>query len=40
MEKLQKVTFERFSFKKYQKYQQKGLPVRLVTGRGIEVHIM
>ena len=40
MEKLQKVTFERFSFKKYQKYQQQGLPVRLVTGRGIEVHII
>lgn len=35
MEKLQKVTFERFSFKKYQKYQQQGLPVRLVTGRGV-----
>ena len=40
MEKLQKVTFERFSFKKYQKYQQQGLPVRLVTGRGVEVHII
>lgn len=40
MEKLQKVNFERFSFKKYQKYQQQGLPVRLVTGRGVEVHII
>lgn len=40
MKKLEKVTFEKFSFKKYQKYQKQGLPVRLVTGRGIEVHII
>lgn len=40
MTPLQKVTFERFSFKKYQKYQQQGLPVRLVTGRGVEVRIV
>lgn len=40
MKKLEKVTFEKFSFKKYQKYQEQGLPVRLVTGRGVEVHII
>ena len=40
MKNLEKVTFERFSFKKFQKYQQQGLPVRLVTGRGVEVHII
>lgn len=31
---------ERFSLKKYQKYQQQGMPVRLVTGNGCEVHII
>lgn len=40
MKNLEKVTFERFNLKKYQKYQQQGMPVRLVTGRGVEVHII
>ena len=40
MEALQLTKIERFSLKKYQQYQKQGLPVRLVTGRGTEVHIV
>ena len=40
MEALQLTKIERFSLKKYQQYQKQGLPVRLVTGSGIEVHII
>ena len=40
MEPLLLTKIERFSLKKYETYQRKGIPVRLVTGRGQEVHII
>jgi len=40
MEALKLAKVERFALKKYQGYQQKGLPVRLITGSGKEVHII
>lgn len=40
MEPLLLTKIERFSLKKYETYQRNGIPVRLVTGSGREVHII
>lgn len=40
MEPLLLTKIERFSLKKYETYQRNGIPVRLVTGNGCEVHII
>lgn len=40
MEPLQLTKIERFSLRKYQEYQRNGVPARLITGSGTEVHII
>ena len=40
MEPLLLTKTERFSLKKYENYQRNDIPVRLVTGNGLEVHII
>lgn len=40
MEPLLLTNIERFSIRKYQEYQRNGMPVRLITGSGTEVHIV
>ena len=40
MEPLLLTKIERFSLRKYQEYQRNGVPARLITGSGTEVHII